>query len=196
MRVPRGWLDGPGVSVPSGWYVNEETHIVETMALDRDEPVSDGEGGRTIVTDLSNLSQPFIAVPDRVHRRILVDHCPCDRPRPLMEVTAGGMRDVITLPDGSRVHGECFTHLFCDTLGMERFQVARGTTEWVRVRVQRAHDWDRSYADGIRPRTPEQLDETLYIEFEYPAENRPTASGKCCFTISRLPQLHSEGAPR
>jgi phenylacetate-CoA ligase len=87
-----------------GLHVIEERTVLE---LDADENV--------IVTDLDNLSFPFIRYRNGDRALQAERPCSCGRQHQLLARILGRLGDVIVGPSGNRVHPEFFTHLLNET---------------------------------------------------------------------------------
>ena len=82
---------------------------------DDGKPVTNGEWGRILVTDLENRVFPLIRYEIGDRGRYLTRICPCGVNLPLIDKIRGRISDVIRLPDGGSVSGEYLTTIFDKT---------------------------------------------------------------------------------
>jgi phenylacetate-CoA ligase len=105
---------------------------------ENDEPVSLGEEGRLILTDLHNYSTLFIRyeVGDRIRLCDDDDICECGRTFPKIKSIEGRSHDILRSPNGHAVHGEVFSHIFRNTAAhVNQFQIQQTSLDKVIVRV-------------------------------------------------------------
>jgi phenylacetate-CoA ligase len=79
---------------------------------DANLPVSIGEQGRILVTDLENHLFPLIRYENGDRGRLLRESCPCGISLPLMDKVAGRVSDTIVLPDGTLIAGDYLNAIF------------------------------------------------------------------------------------
>ena len=85
-----------------GYHVQSE-HVLLEVLDDAGRPCAPGEIGRVVLTDLHNFATPFI----RYEIGDLAEvgaPCPCGRGLPTLRRIAGRVRNLLRLPDGSRIY--------------------------------------------------------------------------------------------
>jgi phenylacetate-CoA ligase len=93
-----------------------------------------------LVTDLSNRAFGLVRYENGDVASFMPEapqspSCPCGSPFPRLARILGRTSDFFTLPTGTRVHGEKFTHLFYGVAGVDRFQVHQRALDRVEVRT-------------------------------------------------------------
>jgi phenylacetate-CoA ligase len=101
-----------------GLHVNADHLILETVD-EQGRPVV-GQPGRVLITDLHNYGMPFVRYENGDVAVIDPRPCDCGRGLPLLKYVEGRVADVIRLPDGRRLTGLYFVHMFKD-LHLARF---------------------------------------------------------------------------
>jgi phenylacetate-CoA ligase len=116
-----------------GLHVSADNLIVETVD-ESGAPVT-GRPGRVVITDLHNFGMPFIRYANGDVASISPDPCPCGRGLPLIEYVQGREADVIRLPDGRRLTGLFFVHLFKDFPAIRYYQVIQPSAAELCIRI-------------------------------------------------------------
>lgn len=170
-----------------GLHLLVENNYVEFVD-DAGEPVSPGEVGQIVVTNLRNRTMPLLryavgdlGVPSAAR-------CSCGRGLPMMERVEGRVSDIIVTPAGRLLHGEFFTHLFYGTSGVRQFQVEQRTVAELDVRM--VADSDAAY-EAARARIADLIlrhgDAGFHLTFARVPHIPARRSGKYCFTLSHVP---------
>lgn len=116
-----------------GLHLTADNLVVETVN-ERGEPVV-GEPGRVLITDLHNYGMPFIRYANGDVATLDTRPCPCGRGLPLLRSIQGREADVVALPDGRRLTGLFFVHMFKDFDDLRYFKIIQETTGLLRVQV-------------------------------------------------------------
>jgi phenylacetate-CoA ligase len=178
------------VECPAGsLHVQAHARVVE-LVDDENRPVGAGETGRLLVTDLTNRAFGLIRydtgdIATWTEAGACACACGCAYPR--LERIHGRTSDFISTPQGERIHGEWFTHLFYGRDDVERFQVHQTSLDRVEVRtVGTATEADLApLLAGVR----ERMGEGVVVAWANVDAIAPTASGKHRFTLSDVPYL-------
>src|SRR5690348_303379 len=112
----------------SGLHVNAE-HVYLEIVDDRDQPVAAGREGDVLYTSLGNWRFPLIRY--RVGDRAVAasaDACRCGRGLPKIAGVRGRETDMLVTPNGTRVHGEYFSHLLYGLASVLEFRVLQEST--------------------------------------------------------------------
>jgi len=168
-------------------HVQGHGRVVEIVG-DDGRPAEPGEPGRLLVTDLTNRAFGLIRYETGdVSSWAEPTACPCGCPFPVLEKIHGRTSDFITTPEGERLHGEWFTHLFYGREGVERFQVYQPTLDRLEVRtVGTATEADLAdLLDAIR----ERVGPSVTVAFDHVGAIATGRSGKHRFTRSDVPFL-------
>jgi phenylacetate-CoA ligase len=151
------------------------------------EPVSPGERGEVVVTNLWNKAMPFIryrlgdiGVPsDKI--------CECGRTLPAMEVIEGRMDDFIVLPSGTLFPPIGVVTLFFTTSQVDQFKVIQEKKDSIKVQIRPGPGYTNEVEQGLIQRTREILREPVYIEVERVETIEQTGRGKYRAVISHVP---------
>ena len=94
-----------------GLHVNTE-HVHIEFVDDSNNPVPNGEYGRTLLTNLEDTVFPLIRYENGDRGRWLNDQCPCGRTLPLIDSVKGRESESFVLPSGKTINGEFLTTIF------------------------------------------------------------------------------------
>ena len=117
-----------------GLHVFEHGKLVELLDS-RNTPVSPGELGRIVVTDLWNVGFPLIRYDTGDLARWAEQPCTCGRSYVCLAEIAGRVTDFLVGADGTAVSGISMPHLLKDFPGIEKFQAIQDRTGRVLVQV-------------------------------------------------------------
>lgn len=170
-------------SVHRGLHVSADSVIVEIVGEDG-EPVPTGERGRVIVTNLWNLGFSLIRYDLDDVGRFLPDDgpCPCGVTFPRMAPVEGRTADFFTMQDGTRLHGDFFTHLFYGLPGVRQFRVAQEAVGEVVI----SFVGDREVIESRLPALLEEVPRGLRAHVQFRESLPLTSAGKRQYIISRL----------
>lgn len=170
-----------------GMHVQAHARVVEIVD-EQGRPVGPSTPGRLLVTDLTNRAFGLLRYETGDVASWATDgDCPCGSPYPRLERIFGRTSDFITTPDGERIHGEWFTHLFYGRQDVKRFQVYQPDRHRLEVRtVGSASEADLAdLLQTIRTRMGPGVEVTWERLDSIPS----TVSGKRRFTVSDVPFL-------
>jgi phenylacetate-coenzyme A ligase PaaK-like adenylate-forming protein len=115
-------------------HVRSNAVILELLKNGR--PVSDGERGEVVVTDLWNEATPIIRYSGlKDIARFSTDECPCGQKAPRLEVIEGRLADSVVLKDGRVIHPFSLTLALEHLSGIARFQIVQDSLDEMRVMV-------------------------------------------------------------
>lgn len=171
-------------SAQAGLHINADNLLVEIVD-DAGKPVAAGEVGRVLVTDLWNFTQPLIRYELGDMAAWKAQACSCGRTLPMLEKIVGRSSDFLIAQNGTKVHGEYFTHLFYGEEKLQQFQLLQTSRQevilkWVLKNPPEKPD-DARYQQQIR----EVLGD-VNVQIEYLTHIPLTASGKYLFTICQV----------
>lgn len=109
-------------------------NLVEILD-DTNRQVGDGEEGKIIITNLHNYSMPMIRYDIGDLGVMSADRCGCGSSLPVLERLTGRVTDHFLLRNGTRVHGEFFTHLFYFRDWVEQFQIDQLDYDYLKISV-------------------------------------------------------------
>jgi phenylacetate-CoA ligase len=167
-----------------GMHINVDQQYVE---FEREgEPVSPGEDGRILVTNLTNSAMPLLRYDVDDVSSPMRENCTCGRGLPLMNHVKGRVSDTIFAPNGRLVHGEYFTHLFYHANGVREFQVDQVSRNKLVIRIVKGSGFNDALYRHIEEEIHQFIDPALEIEFVGVDQIPLTRTGKHRFTISRV----------
>lgn len=167
----------------SGLHVNADNLLVEIVENGR--AVAPGEQGNVVVTDFWNFGMPLIRYDLGDRATASAGVCGCGRGLPLIQSIEGRASDFLVAADGTRIHGEYFTHLFYGNTGVAQFQFVQESMRDVIIRVVPAGGSAPDLAEVVE-KTSRVLGESVEVKVQLCSEIRPAASGKFRFTISNV----------
>ncbi len=168
-------------------------HVLADMRVlqivdDRGNPMTPGETGRIVVTDLTNYAMPLIRyeIGDLgVERSGSGEPCPCGRTLPRLERVVGRSHEMIRTPAGG-IHSEFFSRLFYHFPGVRKFQVRQVAPDEVVIDIVRGGGFDPGRLEAVRERIAGHTDGVLRTQFRMVDAIEPTNSGKRRFVVSEI----------
>ncbi|MFO1020269.1 MAG: phenylacetate--CoA ligase family protein [Planctomycetales bacterium] len=170
----------------TGLHLSMENLYVEILT-DEGHPAAPGEEGNVVITDLFNYGMPFIRYVNGDRAVAGWDMCPCGRGLSMMKQVTGRRLDVLVTPDGKRVPGEFFPHLFKDFDEIQRFQVVQERPEAFLIKLvapQLSSDRETQLLQFIR----EGTGTVVQLELQKVSEIPLTRVGKLQVVLNKLPQ--------
>jgi phenylacetate-CoA ligase len=163
----------------TGYHMAIENAIVEFIK--NNEPVSTGEIGKMIITDLENYAMPFIRYEIGDLGQLSNEKCSCGRTLPLLKEIAGRIRDVIVTKEGKYLTGAFISTLFYDnkglTKGIQQYQFIQKTKDHAILKIVKGEDFSEVELNKIIQKINEQCGD-MRIEIEFVDMILPTRSGK------------------
>jgi phenylacetate-CoA ligase len=164
-----------------GLHVAEENVIVEIVD-DDDLPVSAGEEGRIILTNLHSHAMPFIRYDIGDYGKIFPESCSCGRQLSLLK-PIGRTYEYFINSDGSFTYLRDFQIVFED-LPVRDFQVVQESYDEIVVKVVKAPGYTDSHTEFIVSNLKERGKSKIRVELvdSIPAE----ASGKAKHIVRKM----------
>lgn len=133
----------------SGYHINAEAVLVEVLD-DAGRPVPPGQEGQIVLTNLNNLSMPFVRYAIDDLGSLSAESCPCGRGLPLLAHVSGRSSDQFVLPSGRVLLMWSINPFFRDTPGIDAFQVRQTAPDRLEIFVAPGRDFGylRSEASG------------------------------------------------
>ena len=108
-----------------GLHINAENLYVEVVNSEG-RPVPNGKSGEIAITDLNNYAMPLIRYLIGDQGTLSGGSCPCGRGLPMIEEIIGRTVDMISLSDGTFLHGTIFINFMWNFASeVERFRVVQ-----------------------------------------------------------------------
>lgn len=172
-------------------HLNCDTLIVEFI---RDgKPVSVGEPGAIVVTDLTNYGMPFIRykVGD-VGVLSTKTSCNCGCTYPIMESLEGRVADYVMTPDGNYISGISLTENFAMHLpGIKQMQIVQEQIDLLIFRIVKGEGFAEQTLQDLDRLARERFGSQMHWQVEYADSIQSERSGKYRFCISKLPNPFS-----
>ena len=160
-------------------HIMSENVLVELLDESGD-PVSVGEEGEIVVTDLNNRALPLIRYRIRDYA-VHMGECACARGFPVLGSIRGRAYDTITVPDGRSFHGEFFMYLFEDLRDagrqFERFKIIQTSARALEVEIQTQDLQDAHLVSDVRDRLMNEFAD-MHIDVKLVREIILSDSGK------------------
>lgn len=168
----------------TGLHASIENNYIEILTAG--QPAALGEVGDLIVTNLNNYGMPFIRYSiEDMGAWSTLEHCPCGRELPLMELVQGRRIDMFKTRDGRAVWGGFASPMF-GIEGVKQFQVVQKSLDLVVARIVKDQELDQERLDAIVHTVKTALGENVEVQFEFPEEIEILDSGKYRYAISEL----------
>jgi len=170
-----------------GYHISVEQVVMEFMK--NGKPAAPGESAEIILTDLYNYAMPFIRYAVGDMGAITDEQCSCGRGLPLMKSLQGRIGDFITTPDGKKIHGEFFSHIFWGMTSFMQFQIVQESLDNLVIKVVPYSTADQSklqeevqrISEIVRMRTG-----AMNVNIKFVDEIPTTKAGKWRFIISKI----------
>ncbi len=165
-------------------HINADQLLVETIN-DEGESIMD-EPGDVVITDLSNFGMPLIRYMNGDRAVLSKQPCSCGNPLPIMEKVEGRKLDIIKTPQGGKIPGIFFPHLFKEFIGVERFQVRQKKISEIDILMVVNEQFSKNNEKQIEDEFKKYTMGSVKINF-FKVDDIPlTASGKYRVTICEI----------
>lgn len=160
-------------------------NIIEIVD-ENNNPVSPGQTGKVIVTNLFNYSMPLIRYQIGDMATLGPLECECGNPLPTLEKIDGRLFESFVLDDGTIISGEFFVQLigvYCNKGFIDQFQVIQRDYNNLKVLVV-SESLSKGEIDDINEKIRIFMGQDCEIEWEFVREIPPTTTGKFLYTKS------------
>lgn len=162
------------------------THNCYLEVLRDGRPVSAGEKGEFVLTNLINYGFPLIRYKVEDWGRKSVAACPCGRGLPLLQIVEGRTIDHFKTRDGRLVWG-AFVIPMVPLLGpIVQYQIVQETVDRLAFRIIPAGPMDEARFADIQQAVKKVLGENVEARLEFVDSLPQTPTGKHCYTVSRI----------
>lgn len=175
----------------TGLHVITPYHHVEILRPDG-TPCIPGEVGEVVLTLLTNRTMPLIRYRIGDTAAWATGECPCGRSWPRLATVTGRISDMFVRPDGARIHGEYFTHLFYFLDWVSKFQVVQHSPQHIELLIvlrERHEDAAAAHAAALAEIVSKVrlvMGPECRVDLSFPDSIAPSASGKFRYTISHV----------
>jgi phenylacetate-CoA ligase len=152
-------------------------------------PVSPGEPGRIVVTQLDNEAMPLVRydLEDVAIEAAESEACACGRTLPLLESIEGRVPDLVVIPGGTFITSHFFVVLFKNIQRIHRYQIVQEEPGSIRVRLVPRQGCDRASVETtVSKDIAAATDHLLEPQFEWLDEIPLSGAGKRRLVISNV----------
>ena len=171
-----------------GYHISVERSVHEFLD-DTGYPVSSGENGHIILTDLCNYAMPFIRY-DAGDMGVPTDRvCPCGRGLPLLDRITGRTAEQIVLPDGKYLPGLVLTDIFehSSVVGaVLDYQIVQERVDKIVINIVRSDQYSPAISDVIQKYLRGQVGKDIEIQFNFLHEIPRTDANKRRIVICKV----------
>lgn len=168
----------------SGLHIAPELSIVEFI---RDgHPVSSGEIGEIVVTNLWNYSLPFIRYKTGDLGKPTNRICQCGRSLPLIDSLEGRTTDILTFSNGVSLGGPALTLIFRD-LPVNKYQIVQTQEDRVMVNLVKGKTFTSKDLKYVKDVFNAHVGLGVTVDFNFVDEIPLTKSGKLRFIVGLDP---------
>ncbi len=165
-------------------HIDTERSILEVVD-ESDRQVASGEG-HVLATSLVNYAMPVIRY-DMGDQVIASDEfCNCGRGSPLLKEVIGRTVSILVMPDGSRVHGWFFQHVFF-RVGeqVRKYRVVQETKDRIEIDIVPGSDFGEHTIERIRELVNYTCSDWI-LNFHIVESIPKTKSGKSIYIESKV----------
>ena len=170
-----------------GYHISVERSVHEFLD-DPGDPVSSGENGHIILTDLCNYAMPFIRF-DAGDLGVPTDRvCPCGRGLPLLDRITGRTAEQIVLPDGKYLPGLILTDIFehrSVVTAVLDYQIVQERVDKIVINIVRSDQYSPTISDEIQHYF-QTLGKDIEIQFNFLHEIPRTDANKRRIVICKV----------
>ena len=129
-----GGISAYECEVHKGLHIDMIRSITEVVDEDGNQ-FEAGKEGKILATSLHNYAMPFIRYDTGDLGIPSGTRCECGRDTPLLEKIIGRVSDYIYAPNGTKIHGEFFSHIFWEFNWVKQFQIIQIKVDEVIVKI-------------------------------------------------------------
>lgn len=167
-----------------GYHISDENSIVEFIK--DGEPVSPGESGEIVITDLNNYVMPWIRYRIEDMGTPTEERCNCGRHLSMMSKIDGRTTDYFLTRSGRRLPGPLLTLIFKDVENVRQFQLVQRRMDSIVVKVVRENAFTERDAKTLIDIVKRYVGDDVDVSIEYMERIDPAKSGKRRFIISEV----------
>ena len=167
-------------------HISAENTVVEVVDPVTFEPMSAGESGILLTTDLNNFVMPRLRY--RIGDRAALSErsCPCGMVLPVMEKIDGREDDMFVTIDGKYIHGHAFNHLSRRTRSVRKFQIVQESPSYASLSIVTEAGFEQNEIDEFIEKARHLLPGTK-IDVNIVEDIPLSGSGKHRYTIRNFP---------
>jgi len=167
-----------------GLHITADQLILETVDA-AGRPVV-GTPGRVLITDLHNYGMPFVRYENGDLAVIDPEPCNCGRGLPLLKYVEGRVADVVRLPDGRRLTGLYFVHMFKDLSAARFYKITQLSPGALRVQIVPMRAEGADLVERVKAMLQPDLGPKVELAVEIVSDIPLTPAGKRRIVESRV----------
>ncbi|OGD27395.1 MAG: hypothetical protein A2Y56_03365 [Candidatus Aminicenantes bacterium RBG_13_63_10] len=145
-----------------GYHMNTDMVLIEVI---RDgKPVSPGEEGEVVITNLHSYAMPLIRYRQGDSVVLSGKEPRCGRGLPLLDRIYGRKEDLLVLRSGRRIPPQAVPHVFIPVPGVGRWQVVQTAVDRLTIFVEPKEGFDRAARLLLREEMMKLLREDIHLE--------------------------------
>lgn len=170
----------------NGYHMAIENAVVEF--LKDGKPVSPGEPGKIVITDLTNYATPLIRYEIGDIGIPSDENCSCGIKLPLMKSVKGRILDNIITPDGKNIGGVFFRTIIAkyNFSGIKRYQIIQTEINQLLMKIVIDKRLNKVEFDKLLKVLKSYFGEDMEIKVVFVDKIKPNKSGKFIPVISKI----------
>ena len=167
-----------------GYHIDIDGVVMEFL---RDgEPVSSGERGEIVYTNLWSYAMPFIRYQIGDVGIPTDEKCPCDRGLPLMKVVEGRKDNFIITSSGKLIPPVAWTVIMRAIPGIVEYQIIQEKIDQIRVKIVKEYNFSQKTINLIEKDIKKVLGNNIYLQVEIVDEIHRNKLDKYQSVISKI----------
>lgn len=146
----------------SGYHICSDMVIVEIIK--NGKPVSSGEAGEVVLTNLHSFAMPFIRYKQEDVATLSKKQPICGRELPLLENIQGRTDDFIILKNGQKISPHPFYHCIDPVIGVRRWKIFQENIDKLTVKLETGKEFDNNSYQIIKSNLEKLVKGELEIE--------------------------------
>jgi len=164
-----------------GFHIS--TELVAMEFVKNGNPLSPGQPGDILLTDLHNYAMPFIRYQVGDIGILSESTCPCGRSLPLIKELRGRTTDAIVFSNGKALSGPALTLIF-KGLNIHQYQAIQTGKDKLLMRIIKDNDYSDEDTRHFMGVLRSHLGKDVIIDFEFVDKIPTTIAGKHRFIVS------------
>jgi phenylacetate-CoA ligase len=148
-----------------GYHVQSEGVFLEVLK-DNNEPCAAGESGRIVVTPLHNFAMPLIRYEIGDYAEV-GELCSCGRGLPSLKRILGRSRNLLRLPDGSKIWPRLSELRHQGIIQIKQFQMIQKSVERIELKIVTDQEVTQEQEIQLQALINTRIAQPFAIEFSY-----------------------------
>jgi phenylacetate-CoA ligase len=162
-------------------------HIILECLDESNQPVTSGEAGKLVITDLNNLGMPLIRYRVEDVGVLSTRECSCGRKTPLLERLEGRVADFLKKPDGGQVAGVSLVErTLTKVAGIEQMQLVQEELHRITINRVKGVEYSPETDQELLREFRQVFNENTELVIKDVAKIPQEKSGKYRFSICKI----------